>query len=234
MVVRSGTVLRGKLFHCDVVIRAQNVEIRDSRIFGRLISDGSGSVTVSVSFIDGGAQEDFPAVSMQNITLVRVEVVGGQHSVQCGRSCTIRDSWLHEQYLTPDSAGHVNAFLSNGGAHFTLIHNTLACTARPTEAGGGCTADASLFGDFSAISFATFDHNLFRSNTDGAGYCLQAGDSPDKPFPHASHVVVVNNVFERGGKASRCGIYGPETGFDETDKSNVWANNTFDDGTPVG
>jgi hypothetical protein len=209
------------------------VTIVNSRINGRLSSSTSGaSVNVTDSEIDGGDQETFPSVSYQNLTLTRVEVTGGQHSVQCWDNCTLKDSWLHDQYIGAGSKGHVNAFISNGGSGFTLIHNTLHCTVQPTGTGGGCTADASLFGDFDPISNAKIDGNLFKSNSTGAGYCIQAGYNPGKAYPDSTGVVVTNNTFERGSNG-KCGIYGPATAFRAGAPGNVWSGNKFDDGVAI-
>ena len=232
-ITAASTVISGKLIGCDLIIKAANVSVTDSRINGRLLSNTSGaSVTVQDSEINGGNQETFPSVSYQNLTLRRVEVTGGQHSVQCSANCTVADSWLHNQYIGAGSTGHVNAFISNGGSGFTLTHNTLHCTVQPTGTGGGCTADASLFGDFGSISNAKFDGNLFKANSTGAGYCLQAGYNPGKSFPNPTGVVITNNVFERGTNG-KCGIYGAVTAFKADAPGDVWSGNTFDNGAVI-
>ena len=232
-ITASNTVISGKLIGCDLVIKAAGVSVTNSRINGRLVSNTSGaSVVVQDSEINGGNQETFPSVSYQNLTLRRVEVTGGQHSVQCSANCTVADSWLHNQYIGAGSTGHVNAFISNGGSGFTLTHNTLHCTVQPTGTGGGCTADASVFGDFGPISNAQFSNNLFKANNTGAGYCLQAGYNPGKAYPNPTGVVVTNNVFERGSNGM-CGIYGPVTAFLAGGAGNTWSGNTFDNGAAV-
>lgn len=231
-VTTPGTVIEGKLVKGDLLIQADDVTVTKSRIEGRLSSDAGGSVTVEDSEIDGGDQEMFPSVSFSDITLRRVDVTGGQHSVQCSENCTVVDSWLHDQYLPAHSAGHVNAFISNGGTHMVLRHNTLHCTVPLTPQDGGCTADLSLFGDFGPISDVTVDHNLFKSNNVSMSYCTQAGYSPGKPYgSHPAGVRYTNNVFERGGNG-KCGVYGPVTSFLDTD-GNTWTGNTWQDGKPV-
>jgi hypothetical protein len=226
-----GTIITAKQINCDVVVRTRGVRILDSSIRGRLVSNlPTGSVFVADTTIDGGRQETFPAVSLVNLTLLRVEVTGGQHSVQCSMRCLVQDSWLHDQYLSADSSGHVNAFISNGGNEISLVHNTLFCTVRPTKFRGGCTADASFFGDFGRISAVKIDRNLFKANSTGAGYCLQAGDNAEKTYPKAAGVVVTNNVFERGSN-NRCGIYGPVASFPTDDPTSRWVNNLWLDGT---
>ena len=224
-----------KTINCDVLIEAPGIKITRSHINGRIInttdSAASASVTISDSVIDGGQQETFPSVSYENITLLRVEVLGGQHSVQCYGLCVITDSYLHGQYLPATSAGHVNAFISNGGNGFTFTHNTLWCTATPTSSGGGCTADASLFGDFGTISDAHFDKNLFVADNATAGYCIQAGYNPGKAYPIPSNVTVTNNIFQRGANG-HCGIYGVATAY-YNGNGDVWTGNAYDNGAII-
>ncbi len=233
-ITAAGTTIDRKRINGTLVIRASGVKVTNSIINGRLSSDGSGSsVTVADSEIRGGNQETFPSVSYNDITLQRVEVTGGQHSVQCSARCVVEDSWLHDQFIPAGSSGHVNAFISNGGSGFTLRHNTLYCSVQPTSADGGCTADMSLFGDFAPISDVTIVGNLFRANTTGASYCLHAGYNPSKPYgSNPTGVVVKNNVFERGSN-NKCGIYGPVTSFYSSGSGNTWSGNTWNDGGTV-
>jgi hypothetical protein len=214
-----------------VIIKASGVKITRSRINGRIGSTSGGSVSISDTYIDGGNQETFPAVGQENITLLRVNVVGGQHSVQCYANCTVQDSYLHAQ-TQPADLGHVNAFITNGGSGFYLKHNTLYCTVTPTGKGGGCTADASLFGDFGQVNNAKFENNLFKANSSGAGFCTQAGYNPGKNYPNSTNISYVGNVFERGSN-SKCGIYGPVTAFNPSATGNVWSGNVWADGASV-
>lgn len=230
-ITTANTVIDAKTISCDVIIKASGVKITRSQINGRIGSTSGGSVAITDSNIDGGNQEMFPAVGQENIALLRVNVVGGQHSVQCYANCSVTDSYLHGQ-TQPASGGHVNAFISNGGSNFTLTHNTLACTVTPTGTGGGCTADASLFGDFGPIQNATFENNLFKANSSGAGYCTQAGYNPGKNYPNSTFVVYRNNVFERGSN-NNCGIWGPVTAFNSSAAGNVWTGNAWDGGGAI-
>jgi len=230
-ITSANTVIDAKTISCDVIIKTSGVKITRSQINGRIGSTSGGSVAITDSNIDGGNQEMFPAVGQENIALLRVNVVGGQHSVQCYANCSVTDSYLHGQ-TQPADGGHVNAFISNGGSNFTLTHSTLACTVTPTGTGGGCTADASIFGDFGPIKNATFDNNLFKANSSGAGYCTQAGYNPGKNYPNSTFVVYRNNVFERGGN-NKCGIWGPVTAFNSSAEGNVWTGNAWTDGGAI-
>ena len=228
-ITTANTVIDAKQVNCELLVKASGVKITRSRLNGRVTSDSPGSVSISDTYIDGGPQEIHPAVGYQNVSLLRVNIVGGEHSVQCDLNCTIKDSYLHDQ-TQPATDRHVNAFISNGGSNFTLTHNTMVCTVHNSPQGGGCTAHASLFGDFGPISNATFDGNLFKSGSN-ISYCLYAGYEPNKAFPKPSNVTVRNNVFERGPNG-KCGFYGAVTSY-LPGNGGSFSSNTWDDGTPL-
>lgn len=164
-----------------------------------------------------------------NITAARVHIVGGQHSVHCESNCTITDSWLHGQEAPNGVGTHNNAFISNGGSNMVVRHNTLYCSAPDNGAGGGCTADASIFGDFTNLSNITFDKNLFMATPSG-GYCGSFGYNPSKPYgSNPTNITVSNNVFQKGSNG-HCGIFNAVTSYTAAN-GNSWSNNKYDDGT---
>lgn len=231
-ITTAGTVIDGKLLNCDVVIKASGVVIRKSKIVGLLDSDStSGSVTVEDSEIDGGRSQA-PALGYRNVTAVRANIHGAQHSVICHTNCSIKDSWLHGQYIPAGADWHLNAYLSNGGHDVTLSHNTIACDATTTSVGGGCTADASIFGDFASNANYTFDRNLFVGGN-GPSYCFYGGYDPAKPYgTQVSGIKVTGNVFQRGPK-NTCAWFGPVTSFNASVPGAVWQGNVWEDGGAV-
>jgi hypothetical protein len=215
-----------------LLIRAANVTISKS-LLPRIdaTSGSSASVTITDSTVRGGNWSD-GAVWGSNFTLVRSEVTGGQHNVHCNDNCTVIDSWLHDQY-NPDGQGyHNNAFITNGGSHMVLRHNTLHCTAILNSSDGGCTADVSLFGDFDPVSDVLVENNFLRANDSSISYCAYGGYQPSKPYPIATQVRYVNNVFERGTN-NKCGVFGPVTSFQSGAAGNVWSGNVWDKGGTV-
>ncbi|WP_345523248.1 hypothetical protein [Nocardioides conyzicola] len=167
-----------------------------------------------------------------NLTLTRVEVTGGQHSVHCQSTCTVTDSWLHGQYNDPAKSFHTNAFITNGGHGIVLRHNTLHCDSTLNSNDGGCTADVSLFGDFERVYDVLVEGNLLKANASSISYCAYGGYQPAKRFPVATQIRFVDNVFERGTNG-KCGVYGPATSFQSSATGNLWTGNRFDDGTTV-
>ncbi|GCD91323.1 hypothetical protein [Nocardioides sp. LS1] len=228
VITEPGTEIDAKEVACDLVVRAPGVHITNSTTRRIEIGDPPASVVVEDTSIDAGAWVG-GAVAFGSMTLRRVDVRGGQHSVQCSGTCVVEDSWLHAQSLPPDEPRHLNAFISNGGSDMVLRHNALSCDRRANAVDGGCTADLSLFGDFGPVTDVTVEDNLFLAGR--GGYCGSFGDNPEKKYGEASTgIVVVDNVFERGPTGT-CGTYGAATSFRSDGEGNRWADNTWDDGS---
>jgi hypothetical protein len=218
-----------------IVVQAAGVRIEASRVPRVESTATQVDPTYSVEVVDSevlAGEWIGGAVWGSNLTVLRTDVTGGQHSVHCGTSCVVEDSWLHDQFNPPGEAAHNNAFISNGGTDMVVRHNVLHCTAELNDTGGGCTADLSLFGDFEPIGDVRVEDNLFKANDSSASYCAYGGHAPGKPHPDATGVVFAGNVFERGAN-EMCGVYGPVTSFDPTASGNEWRDNTWDDGTEL-
>lgn len=234
-VTKAGTVIDAKTVNCDLDIRAADVMIKRSKINGAvgLNTDLSGSnkwsYTLADSEVNAGLRQ-YPAVSYGNMTIVRSNIYGGATSVQCGENaltCDVQDSWLHGQRIPSAANWHLGGFLSNGGHNIRIRHNTIVCDAAGSSA-GGCTGDLNLFGDFAVVSDVIAESNYLGANT-GLSYCLYGGSATSKQYPRGDHIVITNNVFQRGTNR-KCGEYGPVTSFDTNGTGNVWKDNTWDDG----
>ncbi|MFT4165242.1 MAG: DUF4082 domain-containing protein [Microlunatus sp.] len=227
-ITTAGTVIDAKEIRGVLVIAAPNVTVSRSKISGGVDSDSSSaSVTVSDSEVDGG-QRMAPALGYRNLTVLRSNVYGAQHSVLCGTNCRVESSWLHDQYLPSNSDWHVNAFLSNGGSGVQLIGNTFYCTPSDNAVTGGCTADVSFFGDYAPVTNVTVKGNLFKATP--GGYCGTFGYNASKTYGKAAaNISVTDNVFERGSNG-KCGYWGPVTGFPN---GNTWSNNRWADGGTI-
>lgn len=235
----ANTVIDSKVVNCRLVIRATGVVIRDSRINGGVTSDGNATVNLSRSLLDGGVNTDttLPALGYHGITGDLLDLRGGQHSLQCDGFCDVRNSWLHAQTSPANRGYHNNAMISNGGHDVYLQHNRLECNPADNGNGGGCSGDASLFGDFGNLSRFTFESNLFMA-TPGS-FCFYAGNEPSKPGK-PDNIVVRNNVWQRNNSGlphapntRGCAYYGPVTSWDPSRPGMVWQNNTWDSGGPV-
>jgi len=206
------TIRNSRVPRVEVTGSGQSLDIRDSEVVAGSWSDG--------------------ALWGSGITATRVEVTGGQHSVHCMDNCTIVDSWLHDQHNPDGGSAHTNAFLTNGGEGMVLRHNTLHCDSILNRTDGGCTADVSLFGDFGPVRDVLVEGNLLKANDSSISYCAYGGYSPSKPYPIATQIRFIDNVFERGPNR-RCGVYGPVTSFQTSATGNEWRGNVWDSGEPV-
>lgn len=229
-ITAANTVIDSKTINSDLVIAAAGVRITNTRMVGHIDVDCGGcSLTVEDSEVNYPSVFLGPTIGYHNVTVRRSEIVGGGASINCGNNCLVEDSWLHGQLSVGDS--HNNAYLSNGGSNVTLRHNTLDCSAPDNGVGGGCSADASFFGDFAPIANITIDNNLYVASA-SSGYCGYFGWNPGKAFgDNPTNVKVTNNVVQRGPNG-KCGIWGPDTSFKPSGAGNVWTGNKWDDGTP--
>lgn len=236
--IRSPRTLSGvdATAKCDaLLIRSKAVVIENSRVPRVDATEGeenpSYSVRITRSDVRAGRWSD-GALWGYNITAIRVDVTGGQHSFHCNDNCVLKHSWLHGQWNPDGESFHNNAFITNGGTNMLVRHNTLACTAILNETDGGCTADVSLFGDFDPVSRVTIDRNLLRANDSSISYCAYGGHEPSKEYPIATQIVFTDNVFERGDN-NKCGVYGPVSSFQRSAEGNVWKGNVWDEGGRV-
>jgi hypothetical protein len=225
-------VIDSMTINCSILNYAQNVTIRNSVLNGTFKNNDSPTATATVQDTTVNAGSAFQgAFEGANLNLLRVNVSGGEHSVHCWSNCSVRDSYLHDQFDGGALGWHQNGFLSNGGSNFTVVHNSVGCI-------GGCTGDITFINDDS-ISHATVDKNLLLATPPPAFCAYPAGGSVSKTGV-SSYMVWTDNVLQRGANR-RCGIYGPvyewkaQTGNPNQDGyMNVWSGNIWDDGTVVG
>lgn len=228
---RPGTIVKGKIITCDrVVILAPNVTIRSSEIHGWIdVSPAAAHLTLEDSNVNAGTSKT-PAIGFYDVTIRRSEIRGGQTSVQCASNCLIEDSLLHDQ-MKPVGPQHLGGYLSNGGSNVVLRHNTVACTPHDNADGGGCSGSMQIYANFAPLVNFRFIDNLVKATP--GGYCASFGQNPGVKFgSHPTHIVVVNNVFERG-PSGKCGVFGAATSFFVGGRGNVFSSNTWDDGAPL-
>lgn len=238
-ITAANTVIDAKIVNncdrLDIGRNATNVVIKNSRVNTVVYNDDTdafnGSVTIQDSEVDAGSVT-YGAVTYKNITLIRSEVMGGQHNVLCSSNCSIYDSYLHDPYV--QGATHNNGFISNGGSDYLIEHSTVSCDVPTNGTGGGCSGDVSWFGDFGPIGNATLNRSLLTANT-GLAYCLYAGHDTKPYGPQAHDLTVTNNVFQRGTN-NKCGAYGAVTNYyhdvsGNAPSNSVWSGNKWSDGT---
>jgi hypothetical protein len=182
-----------------------------------LINDEGASLLVENSTLNGGAQSEYPTIGGSNITVESSNISGGKDEINCeGDSCTVENSWLHDNFATPTS--HQQGFLANGGSGYRLEHNSIYCT-------GGCTADVSFLDNDYDV---TVSNNLLVTSPDSA-FCVYPGPNQSSQTGF-NDIVWTDNVFQRGA-AGKCATYGPVYGWYPSDGTgNVWSGNIWDNG----
>ncbi|MGO4105358.1 DUF4082 domain-containing protein [Leifsonia sp. YAF41] len=229
-ITTAGTVIDAKTVNCTLQVEAQGVVITRSVINGTVFTeeDGVGSFAISDSDVVTGGEMG-TGIGDARFTATRVEVTGGNRSVNCSLDCTIADSYLHGQFRDAEGKAHESGIRMGSGS--VISGNTIACDAPDVAPDAGCSAALTGYGDFAVVKNNTIDGNLIVGNS--GGYCTFGGSTPGKPFSTGTRDIrFTNNVWQRGA-SGKCGAYGPITSFDSNAPGNVWANNSWEDGTPV-
>lgn len=227
-ITTPGTVLDAKSITGALSIRATDVTITRSAISGTVDVDSSASLSIADSSIDVGDRAG-TGLEAYNYTAQRVHVVGGNRSMNCASSCTIRDSYVHGQMTDETGTFHESGIRME--QRTTLIHNTIACDAPTVPPDAGCSAGLTGYGDFGPVQDNLIQGNLFLPSTGGA--CAYGGSSGGKPYSDgARDIRFIDNVFSRG-KTGKCGYWFAIVDFDPSAPGNVWQNNVWDSGGQV-
>jgi outer membrane biosynthesis protein TonB len=227
-VTTDGAVFDGMQFNGDVVIKANNVTIKNSLVNGRIqMRAPFAGLLVQRTEISGpGANytqsSKSPGIGYDNFTADGVNIHGWGDGAMFDSNVTIKNSWIHDIPVVPGS--HNQAILSLGGPNFTIVNNRL-------DAGnqGNFTAALSFLNQWNSFSNALVQGNLFN----GGGYCVYAGgeDKGNAARP-SSNVRFIDNTFGTE-KNPKCGFYGAATAFDERGAGNVWSGNAMTNGSTV-
>ena len=227
-ITTPNTVIDAKTVNCSLRIQAKNVTITRSLINGTVFATDNGSFTISDSDVRVGEREG-TGIGDVNFTATRVEVTGGNRSINCFRDCTVDSSYVHGQYR--DATGQAHESGIRMGSNSVIRGNTIACTAPDVAPAAGCSAALTGYGDFAVVQSNTIDGNYFRAGS--GGYCAYGGSSTDKPYSSGvNNVKFTNNVWERG-ESGLCGFWGPIVSFDRGAPGNVWSNNLYDNGKAI-
>ena len=220
--------------HGDLTILADNVTVRYVRIVGGVVRVGDetvspGGVILMDSEVNGRGRSDAPrlaGVGYSGITVLRADIHHVGVGVAAVSDVVVRDSWIHDLVVEGDPAqggSHNEPILSNGGRNLRFIGNRLEAGPEPNMSGA-----LALYGDFEPILDVEITGNLLA----GGGYALYAGSLPDKRFPRAERVRVIDNVFYRD-RLLDGGTEGPVAGWGDG-PGHVWSGNVWsDDGSPV-
>ena len=240
---KDGTVIDGKDVSTCLVIVANNVTIRNSRI-------ACASATSAISGTMIVQQADYRAPDVRGLTISDTEITrpvgssGGAdygillygadvtltrvtiHNVTSGvhlsgNGVTITDSYIGG-LVNISGHDHIDGVISNGGvSHVIMSHNTI-------EVPDAQTTPIAVFPETEPNSYWLIHDNLIA----GGGYCIYPSYSKGKESPN-DHIEVTNNVFGKQFYPS-CGANGPAAGGPGggaflDGEGNVWRANVWSD-----
>lgn len=222
-ITKSGTVVSGLDINGDVVVRASNVTIENSKVHGRIDTSDSGAAPNTmikrveiIGPYNGAKDSGSPAVGYTGFTCDGCVIHGWGKGFGLVRDVTIKNSWVYDIVVYGDPANggsHNEAILSLGGTNLTVINNRLDAGDAPNV-----SASLALYSQMAAFNNVLVQGNLF----DGGGYCVYAGLGGSYG---ASNTRFVDNTF--GSKYDKkCGGYGPAIAY-ATGNGNQWTGNVL-------
>lgn len=213
-ITEDGTVIENVELHGSILVRADNVTIRNSKI----VSDGYWPVRtigkgllVEDTTIVGSANSQ-ASLAGNYFVGRRLNLYGAPDGIKMTSGGEIYDSYIHDLADTP---GAHNDGIDAGGP-VKIVHNTVLVE----------------MGQTSAIMLSEYGSDpdtdvLVKNNLiGGAGYTFYGG----APDPAAGHEVVDNLFTTRF--YPRSGYYGPVAHWRSA--GNTWANNRWADGPLAG
>ena len=219
------------LFDGEVIVMAKDITIKNSLVKGRVDAGdqmpGNNLVLEDVE-IDGsgsGATYNVPSLGATGFSCTRCNIHGGGHGVSAQAKARVVDSWIHD-FTAVSADDHMGAIAAHGGSGVKILHSVVECSYGGSYS-GLCSSAVGMYGDFAQIDDYEFKNNLFNTKD---GYGVYGGSASSKPFPHATNVRFVDNVF--GKKFNpKCGFYGPVSSFESGNPGNVWSGNRWEDGS---
>jgi hypothetical protein len=125
-----------------------------SVVNGTVSSSTGSSFAVSDSYINVGAQAG-TGIGDANFVATRVEITGGNRSVNCSENCTIQDSYVHGQFTDNTGVYHESGIRIGAGS--IIRHNTVDCTAPRTLSSHSPTRCAPIGCDGATVEPARGD-----------------------------------------------------------------------------
>jgi hypothetical protein len=222
----DGAVIDAKLVKGDIVINADNVTIKNSKVEGRIqIRPPYKGLMVQSTEIAGpgtAAAAVTEGIGYANFTCDRCDIHGWGKGAMMDANVTISNSWIHDMPVAPGS--HNEAILSLGGYNYNIIHNRL-----DSGGAGNFTASLAFLNQWNSFTDTLVKDNLFN----GGGYCVYAGGAKahNAKYP-SSNVRFIDNTFGTDHGAN-CGQYGPAVAWDASGHGSEWSGNVMSDGTEV-
>lgn len=225
-ITTDGTVIDAKKVTACLVIRADNVTIKNSLIqsrgcyFNVLSDDGNTGLKLTDVEIDGLSNDGGDsAINGGGFTCLRCDIHGTIDGIKAQSDVVIKDTWIHDLVITSES--HNDGIQSLGTTSLKVLHNSIVLQD------GSTSAIILSTGSASDMRNVQIDGNLLG----GGAYTVYGGylagtDSRAK----VSQIAITNNRFSTRIHP-KSGAYGPLT---STDSPVVVSGNTWYDGPNAG
>ena len=219
-ITQDGTVVEGLDVHGRVIIAANDVVLRNTRVrtdtstYPIHVTDGATGVLIEDVEVDnmGGTGIGILISSDSSATIRRADVHSAEDGIRIqGDEVVIEDSYVHD--LQRQEGGHHDAIQIRSGDDITLRGNTLLpfveSTADPMNA---ALQIGSLLGDDQVSRLRVIDNYM-----NGGNYTINGGGDD----------VVDSAVYSgnRFGRDFRYGVAGNLGATSSWDESNVWDDN---------
>ncbi len=201
-------------------------------------NSNSGNLMVQSDTIDGGGNASFSPVNApggggnSTVEVESIDAYDGKDGVHCLGTCTVTDSWLHDN-VSNNTRSHQQGIYLNGGTNDVFTHNSIGCISAT-----GCTADVAIMNAGPDVNIAVSKNLLLASpsslNGEQTGYCVMPGPNAEGSWPKISGISWTNNVFEKG--SGQCALNGPVYGWYPSlcsPDACTWTGNTWDNGQPM-
>lgn len=180
----GATVQNLNITDCNITVNANNVTIKNVKISGCMYYpidySGHTGLTIQDTEIASDCELTTAGMSFDNYTAIRMHVHGSADGFKANSNVVIRDSYIHDLWVTADS--HNDGIQTTGGSNVTLTHNTV-----DTKSQGVCVQFGSTDTGWNV------SNNLFHCS----GWSLNGN-------PGTSDSSFTNNRFARVA-----GWYGP-------------------------
>jgi len=225
-ITTAGTVIDGKKITSCLVIKANNVIIRNSLIssggcyFNVLSDNGNTGLQLVDVEIDGqGNTSGDSAINGGGFTCLRCDLHGTVDGIKAQSDVVVQDSWIHDLTIGDDS--HNDGIQSLGTTSLKVLHN------RIVMADGATSAVILSTGSASDMRNVQVSGNLLG----GGAFTVYGGyEAGRDTLSKISNISVTNNRFTTS-VFPRAGAYGPLT---SVDSPVVVSGNTWADGTQTG
>lgn len=211
-----GAVIEGRDITGTLLIRADHITVRNTRITGAgdhvvTIADGVIGARLEDVEIDGTGQAEGANGVYGAATILRADIHGVENGIQPDTGSVIRDSWIHD--LAAPGDPHYDGIQIDGDrSHIVIAHNTIDMS------GLRSTATVMINNNFGPVEDVTVEDNRLL----GGGWTVHV-DSRFTPSPITKVAFTDNRIG--GGRWGHASV-------DADDP--VWAGNVDDStGRPI-